>query len=99
MAAAGRTPQMRKELTLGTGLPEETILEVVQLSDQARMSGHKRIRARLFHNAGLDTLDKIAALEPEQVRQVSIEGIPSTPKEAAHSVMLAPYLPHLVEYN
>jgi hypothetical protein len=64
------------------------------------------VRARLFHNAGLDTLDKIAALEPEQVRLVLVEyiertgfpGIPSTPKEATHSVLLARYLPRIVEY-
>jgi len=107
MVAAGRTPQMRNELAEKTGLSKETILELVKLSDQARIGGHKRIRARLFHNAGLDTLDKIAAKEPEQVRQVLIEyierigfpGIPPTPKEAAHSVTLARYLPRLVEYN
>ncbi len=106
MVAAGRTPQLRKELGLKTCLPEETILELVKLSDQARIGGHKRIRARLFHNAGLDTLGKIAALEPEQVRQVLIEyiertgfpGIPPTTKEATHSVMLARYLTRKVEY-
>ncbi len=106
MVAAGRTPLMRRELAMNTGISEETILELVKLADQARIGGHKRIRARLFHNAGLDTLDKIAVLEPEQVRQVLIEyiertgfpGIPSTPKEATHSVMLARYLPRLVNY-
>jgi hypothetical protein len=106
MVAAGRTPQMRRDLARQTGIPEETILELVKLADQARIGGHKRIRARLFYNAGLDTLDKIAALGPEQVRQVLIEyiertgfpGIPSTPKEATHSVILARHLPRLVEY-
>ncbi len=106
MIEAGKTPQMRHDLAQQTGISEETILELVKLSDQARIGGHKRVRARLFHNAGLDTLDKIAAIEPEQVRQVQIEyiertgfpGIPSTPKEAAHSVLLARYLPRLVEF-
>lgn len=104
--AAGQTPAARAELAHKTGLPEATILELVKLSDQARIGGHKRIRARLFHNAGLDTLDKIAAHEPEEVRRILIDyiertgfrGIPSTPKEAEHSVMLARYLPRLVEY-
>jgi hypothetical protein len=106
MVAAGRTPEMRRNLAQQTGISEETVLELIKLADQARISGHKRVRARLFHNAGLDTLDKIAALEPEQVRQALVEyiertgfpGIPSTPKEAAHSVTLARYLPRLVEY-
>ena len=106
MVAAGRTAEMRRDLAQQTGISEETILELVKLADQARIGGHKRVRARLFHNAGLDTLDKIAALEPEQVRLVLVEfiertgfpGIPSTPKEAAHSVLLARYLPRIVEY-
>ncbi len=94
MVAAGNTPPARAALAEQTGLPEETILELVKLADQARIGGHKRVHARLFYNAGLDTIDKISALEPEEVRQILIEyiertgfpGIPSTPKEAAHSV-------------
>jgi hypothetical protein len=106
MVDAGKDPAARTALAQKTGLSEAVILELVKLSDQARIGGHKRIRARLFHEAGLDTLDKIAALEPETVRQILTEyidrsgfpGIPSTPKEAAHSVVLARYLPRLVEY-
>ena len=106
MVEAGKTPSARAALAQKTGLSPETLLELVKLSDQARIGGHKRVRARLFHNAGLDTIDKIAALEPEEVRKILIEyiertgfpGIPSTPKEATHSVMLARYLPRLVEY-
>lgn len=106
MVAAGKTPSSRSALAEQTGLPEEIILELVKLSDQARIGGHKRIRGRLFYNAGLDTIDKIAALEPEEVRKILINyidktgfpGIPSTPKEAVHSVILARCLPRLVEY-
>lgn len=106
MIEAGKNPAARAALAQKTGLSEGVILELVKLSDQSRIGGHKRVRARLFHNAGLDTLDKIAAMEPEEVRTILIEyidrtgfpGIPSTPKEAAHSVMLARYLPRLVEY-
>ena len=64
------------------------------------------MRARLYHEAGFDTLDKIAALEPEELRKKLAEfieergfaGIAPTPKEAAHSVTLARALPRLVEY-
>jgi hypothetical protein len=106
MVEAGKTPSARAALAQKTGLSPEILLELVKLSDQARIGGHKRVRARLFHNAGLDTIDKIAALEPEEVRKILIDyiertrfpGIPSTPKEAAHSVMLARYLPRVVEY-
>jgi hypothetical protein len=106
MIEAGKDPAARAALAQKSGLSEVVILELVKLSDQSRIGGHKRVRARLFHNAGLDTLDKIAALEPEEVRKILIDyidrtgfpGIPSTPKEAAHSVMLARYLPRLVAY-
>jgi len=106
MLSAGRTPALRAALAQQTGLAEDEILELVKLSDQARIGGHKRIRARLFHAAGLDTLDKIAACEPEAVRRILIDyiersgfkGIPSTPREAANSVKMARYLPRIVEY-
>lgn len=106
MLTAGRTPALRATLVKETGLPAKEILELVQLSDQARIGGHKRVRARLFHEAKLDTLDKIAACTPEEVRRIQIEyiertgfdGIPSTPREAANSVRMARYLPRIVEY-
>lgn len=106
MVEAGKNPAARTALAQKTGLSETDILELVKLSDQARIGGHKRIRARLFHEAGLDTLDKIAALEPEAVCQKLIQfiarkgfpGIPPTPKEAVHSVIVARHLPRLVEY-
>jgi hypothetical protein len=106
MVYAGRTPSLREALAQQTGIPYSEILELVKLSDQARIGGHRRVRARLFHDAGLDTLDKIAACEPEEVRRILIEyikftgfpGIPSTPREAANSVKVARYLPRLVEY-
>jgi hypothetical protein len=106
MLGAGHTPALRTRLAKQTGLPENEILELVKLSDQARIGGHKSVRARLFHEAGLDTLDKIAACDAEQVRRIQIEyikrtgfdGIPSTPREAANSVKMAQYLPRIVEY-
>jgi hypothetical protein len=106
MLEAGRTPVMRATLGRETGISADEILELVKLSDQARVGGHRRVRARLFHDAGLDTLDKIAACEPEEVRRIQIEyiertgfpGIPSTPREAANSVRMARYLPRIVEY-
>jgi len=107
MITAGRTPDQRASLAQETGLPAVEILELVKLSDQARIGGHKRVRARLFHEAGLDTLDKISACEPDEVRRIQIayiertgfKGIPSTPREAANSVRMARYLPRIVEYE
>ncbi len=106
MLEAGRTPADRAMLALETGIPGNAILELVKLSDQARIGGHRRARTRLYHEAGFDTLDKIAAVEPEKLRQKlaefieksGFEGIAPTPKEAAHSVALARHLPRLVVY-
>jgi hypothetical protein len=106
MLYAGRTPELRETLSQETGIPADEILELVKLSDQARIGGHRRVRARLFHDAGLDTLDKIAACEPEDVRRILSEyivrtgfnGIPSTPREAANSVKMARFLPRILEY-
>jgi hypothetical protein len=52
MLYAGLNKQKRKELSRNTGIPLEDVLELVKLSDQARIGGHKKVRARLYHEAG-----------------------------------------------
>jgi hypothetical protein len=47
MLEAGRTRDTRKELSAKTEVPVEAILELVKLSDLARIQGVKSIRARL----------------------------------------------------
>ena len=106
MLQAGRTPGQRVALSQETGIPEAYLLELVKLSDQARIGGHRRIRARLYHEAGLDTLDKIAACEPgeiirilsDYIKHTGFAGIPPTPKEAANTVAMARHLPRIIEY-
>jgi hypothetical protein len=78
----------------------------VQLSDLARIPGVKRIRARLYFDAGLDTMAKIAACDIEQLRKrtsdfiqrTHFNGIPPTPGEAEHTIAMAKYLKTKVEY-
>jgi predicted flap endonuclease-1-like 5' DNA nuclease len=106
MLDAGKTREGREELEKKTGVPPDSILELVKLSNLARIIGLKKKRARLFYDAGLDTLDKIAEWDSEEMRQMLIEfvdrtgfdGSASTPSEAAFSVRLAKYLPRIVEY-
>ena len=106
MLDAGKTREGREELTKKTGVPHDSILELVKLSNLARIIGLKKKRARLFYDAGLDTLDKIAEWDSEEMRRMIIEfvdrtgfdGSASTPSEAAYSVRLAKYLPRIVEY-
>jgi len=106
MRNAGRTPADREALAEKTGIPPAAILEYVKLSDLARIQGLKGIRARLYHDAGVDTLEKLAAWDPEELRAMLIdfvertefEGIAPLPKEASSAVATAKRLPRAVEY-
>jgi predicted flap endonuclease-1-like 5' DNA nuclease len=96
----GHTKKGRDKLSKETDIPVVSILELVKLSDLARIPGVKRIRARLYYEAGLDTLQKMAAFDSEELRKISADyikktgfkGIPPTPKEAEHTVSMAKYL-------
>lgn len=107
MLQAGRTPRDRQVLAEKTGVPVGTILELVKLSDLARIPGVKAIRARLYHDAGVDTLERMAQWDPAELRAMLIEfvgrtgfdGIAPLPKEAASSVKTARDLPKVVEYE
>ena len=70
MLYAGLNKQKRRELSRNTGIPLEDVLELVKLSDQARIGGHKKVRARLYHEAGFDTIDKMAACDAEEMRKI-----------------------------
>ena len=107
MLYAGLSKKDRKELSRNTGIPLEDILELVKLSDQARIGGHKKVRARLYHEAGFDTIDNIAACDAAEIRQRLIDfiqktgfkGIPPTPGEARNTVTMAKYIKRLVQYE
>jgi hypothetical protein len=87
MIENGKTPDARKKLARSTGMTVEDILELVKLSDLARITGVKSIRARLYHDVGLDTLDKIAALDAATVREVCTRFVKaaSFPQSAANA--------------
>ena len=107
MVEAGETPQSRQALADETGIPVEAILEYVKLSDLARIPGLKGIRARLYYEAGVDTVENLASWEPESLRlrlldyveQSGFDGIAPLPKETQHSVETARKLPRVVEYE
>ena len=99
------TNEERKRLSRQTGIPESAILELVKLSDLARIPGVKGIRARLYYDAGIDTVEKIAAMEPEElherviiyVEESDFEGVPTLPAEAKYTVEKARVLPKIIE--
>ena len=96
----------RKKLSKITDIPLDNILELVKLSDLARIPGIKKVRARLYYEAGLDTLEKISGYDAEELRKISakhilkasFKGIPPTKKEAENAVKLAKYLKKYAEY-
>ncbi len=106
MLKVGRTEEGRRKLAEKTGVPLSAVLELVKLADLSRIVGLKSKRARLYYDVGLDTLDKIAKRDPEEMQQMFVEfvertrfdGTPPTASEAAFTVKLAKYLPRIVEY-
>ena len=105
MLEAGRTHAGRQKLADETGAPLAAIVELVKLSDLARIPGIKGIRARLYHDAGVDSVAKMAGWDPEGLRamllefveRTGFEGIAPLPAEAAFSVARAKELPRIVE--
>ncbi len=106
MLTTGKTPKKRQELSTKTGIPTEAILELVKLSDLTRIFGVKSIRTRLYYDAGVDTLDKMAKWNPDKLRTMLIDfvqktgfdGIAPLPKEAEFTVKEARKLPRIVKY-
>ena len=106
MIAAGQTKEKRRELSEDLGVPMESVLELVKLSDLSRIPGLKSVRARLYYEAGLDTVEKIARWEPGEMRSMlrgfiertGFPGVAPLLKEAESTVATAGHLPGIVEY-
>jgi hypothetical protein len=106
MIEAGSTPQARQRLAETTGVSPHAILELVKLSDLSRIEGVKGVRARLYYDAGVDTLDKLAQCDPDALRTLLVQfvertgfdGIPALPKEIRSTIATARKLPRLVQY-
>ena len=104
---SGATRIDRKELAEKTGIPQSKIEEFVKLADLARIPGVKGTRARLYFEAGIDSVEKIASLEPEELRELVVdyvdqsgfEGVPTLAKEAVYIVEKARKLPKMVDLS
>ena len=99
-------PKIEFGLAKLAGIPVESVLELVKLSDLSRLPGVKGIRARLYYDAGVDTVEKLAACEAEEllrrtgefVRATGFEGTAPLPKEVSSTIITARGLPKLVEW-
>jgi len=105
MVAAGKTPQMREALSKQTEIPLDAILEMVKLSDLARIGAVRGVRARLYHDAGL-TPEMITTWETGELREMLVawvedtgfDGIAPLPKEVQNLVREARRLPKIITY-
>jgi hypothetical protein len=103
---AGQTPSARDTLSRETGISVEQILELVKLSDLARLPGVKGIRARLYYDAGVDTVEKMAIWDPDDLRamvadfveRTAFDGIAPLPLEVKFTVAQARTLPKSIDY-
>jgi hypothetical protein len=103
---AGQTYNARLALSEGTGIPYDVIVALVKLADLCRISDIKGMRVRLLFETGYDTIEKIAAQDPGEMRD-QIISIKQREKIAARDPTLietrfwveqAKKLPRLVEY-
>ncbi|MFX1580835.1 MAG: DUF4332 domain-containing protein [Promethearchaeota archaeon] len=107
LLASTTTKAQREQLSKETNIPEATILELVKLSNLARIPGLKQKRARLFYDAGLDTLDKIATYDnpddlvtlfAEFVERTHFDGRAVSPAEAQFTLGMAQYLKPITDF-
>jgi len=107
MIKRGKTPEMREEIAEQSGVPYETILEFVKLSDLTRVGAVRTVRARLYHDSGVDTIEKMAQYDPDSLRsylqqwikETGFDGIAPLSKEVKNAVNAAKRLPRIVEYE
>jgi predicted flap endonuclease-1-like 5' DNA nuclease len=59
----------RAELSKLSGVPDDALLELVKMSNLARIYGVGPVYARLLYDTGADTLDKIDKCSPEDLLQ------------------------------
>ena len=103
---SGLTEADRKEIAEQTNLSNEVITKLVKLANLARIPGVKKVRAKLFYEAGLDTLTKMASFDSAEslhsflinfIELSNFEGSPPLSSEASSSYTLAQYLPKILE--
>ena len=97
----GSTLEERQALARSSGAPLDSISELFKLSQLSRLPGLKKVRGRLFYEAGLDSLESIAALSAEEIRsrlqyyveRTGFDGVAPTVGEAEVAVAMAQFLP------
>ncbi|MFW6196581.1 MAG: DUF4332 domain-containing protein [Thermoplasmatota archaeon] len=100
------TSEERRGLSKRTSVPLNVIEKLTKLSDLSRIFAVKSIRAKLYYDAGVDTVEKIAQWDPTEFREMIEEyvknsdfpGEPTLQKEAEFTVDFAKKLPKKVKF-
>lgn len=96
----------RAELSRLTDVPDDDLLELVRLSDLARIWGVGPVFVRLLYEAGVDTIEKFLKCSPEELSETlhainnekHYTPIMPTAKDIEYCIELVKYLPRVVEY-
>ncbi len=100
------TDKERKTISRQTKIPLKDIVEIVKLSDLARMTAVRGVRARLYYDAGIDMIEKMAGYDPKELREYLAQyikkskfpGITPLPKELTNTIIEAKKLKPVIEY-
>ncbi|TFG30433.1 DUF4332 domain-containing protein [Candidatus Thorarchaeota archaeon] len=104
--AAGTTEDKRKALAKDTGIPYDSILALVKMADLSRIFGVKGVRARLYVDSGIDTVEKMSEANSEEliattssfIERTNFPGIPPTQKEAKSAIETAKKILKNIDY-
>ncbi len=102
----GRTKGDRADLSELAGVPGDDLLELIKLSDLARVSGVGPVFARFLFEAGASTVEELAACSPEELSErlvVIVLEMGYTEamvplKDVRHCIDAAGALPKAIEY-
>lgn len=106
LLAVTTTASDRADLARRTEVSPASLDELVRLSDLARITGVKAIRARLYLDAGVRSVADLAAWDPIELLQLlrryvadnGFDGIAPLPGEIRHAVDTARGLPPTIEW-
>lgn len=101
-----KTENDRRKLAKLCGVSQKAILKLTKLSDLSRITGVKAIRARLYYDSGIDTVEKLAKWNFEEllvylksyIESSKFTGIAPLPKELRNTIAEAKRLKPVIRY-
>ena len=106
MLSCGKSKEQRDRLASSLSIPEEAILELVNLSDLTRLGYVKRKLARLYYNAGIHSPIKVGEFEADSlydyfvdfIKESNWDGMVPNRKDLEYNIKSARKLNEVVKY-